>query len=95
MAVWLSGFRYTGFSIFSHMLEFELDLLRIRSVEILGYFAFGVTLVLMFVGLRVSGTRMRDKIIGMLGYPLLFFLYQIFWIGAFIAVIRGRKIAWR
>jgi cellulose synthase/poly-beta-1,6-N-acetylglucosamine synthase-like glycosyltransferase len=89
------SFRYTGFNLLDRLSELSVDPLRIRGVEMLGALAFGASFVLLGIGLFVSRIRIRDRLAGVLGYPLMFFLYQLFWFGAFIAVLRRRKIAWR
>jgi cellulose synthase/poly-beta-1,6-N-acetylglucosamine synthase-like glycosyltransferase len=95
--VWdfFSAIRYTGLDVFTRMFEFEIDPLRLRGVDMLGGLAFFASFVLLGIGLLVTRIHFRERIVGIIGYPLMFFLYQIFWVGAFIAVLRGRKVSWR
>lgn len=86
--------QYTGFS-FLHHLDFSIDLLRIGGVSLIGWTAFLTTFAILFIGLTFTQKRYREKKLGIITYPLLFFLYQIFWAGAILAVIRGKKVKWR
>jgi hypothetical protein len=49
----------------------------------------------MFIGLKLTRKSLKEKRWGMLGFPFLFVLYQIFWAGAIYSVIRGKKIKWK
>ena len=90
--LWL--YHYTGFNFFEH-LSLNIDLLQFGRVNILGATLFSATILLMIVGIIFTRRRFSDHKMGILGYPFLFFLYQIFWGGALLAVIKGNKIKWR
>lgn len=90
--LWL--YHYTGFNFFEH-LSLSIDLLQFGRVNILGASLFSATILLMIVGIIFTRRRFSDHKMGILGYPFLFFLYQIFWGGALLAVIKGNKIKWR
>jgi len=87
-------FRYTNFNFFEHF-TLDLDILNYGRVNILGLGLFTATCTLMLLGLRFTHKKYREHKLGLLGYPLLFFLYQIYWGGALIAVLRRKKIKWR
>ena len=88
-------YSYTGFNFFEHIELWNFDILRFGTVNVLALTMISATIILMLIGLHYTRKRYRTRKLGMLGYPLLFFLYQIFWGGAIWAVIRGRKIKWR
>jgi cellulose synthase/poly-beta-1,6-N-acetylglucosamine synthase-like glycosyltransferase len=87
-------YKYTNFNFFDH-LKFAPDFLTLSRVSILGLSLFIVTILLMVTGIIYTKKRLRDYNTGLLGYPFMFFLYQIYWGGAFFAVIKNKKIKWR
>ncbi len=88
-------YHYTNFNFFEHFWEFHFDILRFGRISMIGLSALVFTVLLMFTGLWFSKKPFATKKLGMLGFPLMFFLYQIFWTGAMIAVLRRKKITWR
>lgn len=91
----LWNMRHTGFDILRDLQYFELDFFRLGRVSLVGFTAFLLTFILLYMGLRYTRQRYSEKAIGIIGYPLLFFLYQIYWTGAWLSVMRGRKVKWR
>lgn len=91
----LANFRHTGFNFFDYFMDFDFDVLRIRQVALVGLTSFIAGISLMFLSLHFTKQDIGRKKIGILGYPAIFILYQMFWIGAIYAVIRRRKISWR
>jgi cellulose synthase/poly-beta-1,6-N-acetylglucosamine synthase-like glycosyltransferase len=87
-------YQYTGFNFFDH-LRFEFDLLTFGRVNILSMSLMAATIALMITGLIVTHRRFRDHRLGILGYPFMFFLYQIYWGGAILAVMTNKRIKWR
>lgn len=87
-------YRYTGFNFFEH-LSLNIDILNYGRVNILGASLLMATIFLMFIGIIFTRRKFSEHKLGMLGYPFLFFLYQIYWGGALLAVIKGRRIKWR
>lgn len=87
-------FRYTNFNFFEH-LKFSFDILEYGRVNLLGLTMFSATILLMVIGIIYTRKKFSSNRVGLLGYPFLFFLYQIYWGGALLAVLRGRKIKWR
>lgn len=88
-------FHYTGFNFFEHLLEFDLDILAVGRISLVGICAFVTGIALMAVGLRIAEKRFSERKLGMLGFPLMFFLYQLFWTSAIAAMARRRDIKWR
>lgn len=91
---YVANFRHTGFNFLEHI-EFNFDPLAIRQVSLIGATSFFAGIAIMLLSLRYTRQDIRSKKLGILGYPAIFLLYQLFWIGAIYTVIRGRKISWR
>ncbi|MGM5482450.1 MAG: glycosyltransferase [Nanobdellota archaeon] len=87
-------YHYTGFNFFEH-LSLNIDFLTLGRVNILGTSLLLATIVLMILGIIFTKRKFSSHKLGILGYPFLFFLYQIYWGGALLAVIKGKKIKWR
>ncbi|MFO7710178.1 MAG: glycosyltransferase [Candidatus Woesearchaeota archaeon] len=87
-------YRHNNFNFWKHF-AIEFDFLLYNKVNILAITMFGFTLLLMVTGIILTRKRVRERKIGLLGYPFLFFLYQIYWGGSLWAVIRRRKVKWR
>jgi cellulose synthase/poly-beta-1,6-N-acetylglucosamine synthase-like glycosyltransferase len=92
-------YRYTHFNYFANfwhgIREYQFDVLSWSGIDLLGITAVTFTFLLVFLGLLATRTQFRGKKLAILGYPLLFFLYQLWWIVSFTAAIRGKKIKWR
>ncbi len=87
-------YRHTDFNFFEHF-SINIDLLYIGQVNILGISLFLSTIVLMIVGVKITKRKFSDNKVGVLGYPFMFFLYQLYWGGALLAVLKRKKIKWR
>jgi len=66
---------YTGFNLLEQMLAFELDVLSLGRVTLVGLCAFLMGIFLMLLGLRIAGKRYAERRAGMMGFPFLFFLF--------------------
>ncbi|MBU1975574.1 MAG: glycosyltransferase [Nanoarchaeota archaeon] len=91
----LYNFRYTNFNFLERLLEWEFDVLGYSSSMILGLIMFSFTVLIMILGLRYARKTFNARKTASIGYPFIFFLYQIFWIGSLYAVIRRKKVSWR
>ncbi|MFW5879638.1 MAG: glycosyltransferase [bacterium] len=87
-------YRYTGFNFFEN-LSLNIDILGYGRVNILGVSLLMATILLMLIGIIFTKRKFSEHKLGMLGYPFLFFLYQIYWGGALLAIVKGRRIKWR
>ncbi|MFW5991131.1 MAG: glycosyltransferase [Candidatus Nanoarchaeia archaeon] len=87
-------YHYTGFNFFENF-RLDFDILYYGNVNILGLSLLMATLLLMIVGIISTKRKFREHRVGVLGYPFLFFLYQIYWGGALLAVLKRKKIKWR
>lgn len=88
-------FRYTDLNLIQRIQEFKFDILTIGQVSVLGLLSLIFTLFVLFVGLKLTKTKFSEKKLGVIGYPLLFFLYQFFWLISIVSVLTKRKISWR
>jgi hypothetical protein len=88
-------FRHTNFNFWEHMKNFEFDFLAFGRVSFLGAMSITATMFMLFLGLSLTRNGKSERKLGIIGYPLLFFMYQLFWILSIIAVLRGKKIKWR
>lgn len=87
--------QYTNFDFLERLLEWEFDILNFNILDLLGNIMLVATVVVMIIGIYFTRKSYKKNKLGMIGYPFLFLLYQIFWLGAIIAVIKGKKIKWR
>lgn len=92
----LLNYKYVSFNI-SHITHslLDIDFLRLNSISFIAFSALIMTLALVMIGLWVSRKSIRERALGVAGFPIMFFLYQIFWTGAVFAVVKRRKISWR
>ena len=88
-------YQYTNFNFFEHLFEWHFDILTFGGTHFIGFCATFFTFLLMFMGLKLARKKYSDKKMGMVWFPMMFLLYQIFWTGAIIAVLKGRQIKWR
>jgi cellulose synthase/poly-beta-1,6-N-acetylglucosamine synthase-like glycosyltransferase len=86
---------YTGIHFGEWFRHFQFDILNYSGTAILGIVSLLLTIGTLIIGLTLSETDVRRKKTGAIGFMLMFFLYQLFWIIAIAAVLRGRKIKWR
>jgi len=86
---------YIGFDAFDHLFRWNMDVLRTSQISIIGYIAFFSTIIVMVIGMLITGKSFREKLVGVIGFPFMFFLYQIYWSGAIWAVIRRKTVKWR
>jgi len=87
-------YRYTGFNFFDHF-TFDFDLLNYSRVNFLGMSMFIATVSVMIFGISLVRKKYRENKMGLAAFPFMFFLYQIFWTGSILALIRRSRIKWR
>ena len=88
-------FQYTNFNFLERAFEFEFDILRTGMIYLIGCSSLFIGMFVMISGLKFTNKEISKKKLGVVGYPLLFILYQIFWIGSILTVMRGKKIKWK
>ena len=91
----ISYFALTNFNFFEHFHWRELlDPLAISAFTILGVSGLLGTLAVLTSGLSATKAGFRKRKTSFVGYFLLFFLYQFFWLSSFASVLLRRKIKW-
>ncbi|MBW2998636.1 glycosyltransferase [Candidatus Woesearchaeota archaeon] len=85
---------YTNFNFFENW-KFEFDLLAFGQVNLFGMSMFLTTLLFILVGFSLTQKKFKNYTLGLIGFPLFFIYYQIFWIGSIFQVLKGGKIKWR
>lgn len=91
----LSYFRYTNFNFFERITNWDFDILYFGGTSLFAMSMTLLTFFFLFIGLRYAKKTFNNRKLGVLGYPLLFILYQIFWFASIVTVIRKKKIKWR
>jgi cellulose synthase/poly-beta-1,6-N-acetylglucosamine synthase-like glycosyltransferase len=88
-------YQYTGWNFLENLKEYRFDILRFSGIEIIGLMGLLSTFVLLGLGLYYTRTNVRHKKAAIAGYPVLFFLYQLWWIAAIISAVRGKRVKWK
>ena len=91
----LSFYSLTNFNFFAHFSLKDLDLLNFSIFGFFGISLIIATYSIAAVGLKVYNKNIREKKVGFLGFFLLFFLYQFFWLMSFSRVFLARRVKWR
>ncbi len=89
----LVHYSYTNFNFLDH-LSFGFNILNYGLMDILGLSIFLTTIAIMIVSVIFARHGFRNRA-GLLGYPFIFFLYQVFWLGSILAVVNRKKVKWR
>lgn len=87
--------QYSNLDLWLRLKSMEFDILTMSRAAVLGFVSISFTVFGLIVGLIMTRTDVRNKKLGILGYPFLFFLYQYFWLVSIINVIGGKGIKWR
>lgn len=88
-------YQYTNWNILQRLFDYKFDLLTMSRASVLGTISLIFTLLVLFMGLYMTKTKVVRKRIGVIEYPFLFLFYQIFWFISLAAFIGGKKIKWR
>jgi hypothetical protein len=91
----VSLYSLTNFNFFSHIFPLELDPLLMSSLTFFGIISMMFTVLGAIACLRISRKVLLEKLIGLIGFTFLFFLYQVFWAASIFNVVLGRKVRWR
>jgi len=87
--------QYVNNSTIQRILEVRFDILTISGINIVGIMALFTSISLIVIGLFFTGKSIWKRKMGVFAFPLLFFLYQFYWMRAILAVISGRTTKWR
>jgi cellulose synthase/poly-beta-1,6-N-acetylglucosamine synthase-like glycosyltransferase len=88
-------FQYTDLDFWNRITDWKFDILNYSTVSLVGWSAFILSFVVLLIGLRLANKSIKRRKVAILAFPLMYFLYQIFWIGSVIAVLKGKKVRWR
>lgn len=88
-------FRYTGWNFLSWWNHWDFDLLAISRINLTGGIAIFSTFAMLFIGLYFTRNKVTSRKFGIIAYPILFLLYQIWWAGSIWAAVKGKKVKWR
>ena len=77
------------------MFPLELDILTVSTLTFFGVLSLMFTFGSAIICLRVSRKSIVEKLQGIAGFFLLFFLYQFFWASSFVSVLFRRQVKWR
>ena len=88
-------YHYTDFNFFDHIFDLEFDILAFSSIKFIVMSSFIGILLIMFSGLKVLKIKFREKKIGILIYPFIYLIYQLFWLMSYITTLRKKSIKWR
>jgi len=88
--LWLVNFDLSHISF-----TYELDLLLLDIFTTLAFTMILITIILTKISFNTLGRRVRENILGFIGYVFFVVFYQIFWINSFCTVLRRRQIKWR
>jgi cellulose synthase/poly-beta-1,6-N-acetylglucosamine synthase-like glycosyltransferase len=89
----ISFYSLTNYNFLSNFL-WDPDILNISIFFFFGIFGIIGMIILVTLGLNVTRNSSKKKIPVYLGYFLLFFLYQFFWLSSFFLVLFKRKVRW-
>ena len=89
----LSFYSLTNYNFFSN-LSWNFDFLGISIFIFFGILGILGTIVLVTSGLNVIRNSPKKKFSLYIGYFLLFFLYQFFWLSSFFLVLFRKKVRW-
>ena len=91
----VSFFSLTDFNFLSYMTLEKFDVLTLSTLSFFGITAIATTILSMYICMKLSNTKIRKNILGVIGFPFIFFLYQIFWASSILAVIFRKKVGWK
>ena len=91
----ISFFSLTNFNFLSYITLKKFDILTLSTLSFFGITAIGTTITSMYICMKLSKNKIRNNLLGILGFPFIFFLYQVFWASSILAVIFRRKVGWK
>lgn len=91
----ISGLRYTGLSALFNNWAFEFDVFRYAFTDIIGASALLLSFIILATGLYYARKPVKNELGGILLYPMMYVLYQVFWFFAICNVLFKKEVAWR
>jgi len=89
----LSFYSLIGYDFFNHF-NWDFDVLTLNSLLFLGLTGIAGMILVVTCGVRAVRRNSHGILVKYLGYFLLFFIYQAFWLAAYSIVATRRKIQW-
>lgn len=91
----ISFFSLTNFNFLSYITLEKFDFLTLSTLSFFGITAIATTILSMFICIKMSNNKIRSNILGIIGFPFIFFLYQIFWASSIVTVLFRKKVSWK
>jgi len=91
----ISFFSLTNFNFLSYMTLNKFDFLTLSTLSFFGITAIATTILSMYICMKLSSIKIKKNLAGVVGFPFIFFLYQIFWASSILAVILRKKVGWK
>lgn len=91
----ISFFSLTNFNFLSYIKWNEFDFLTLSTLTFFGITAIATTISSMVICMKLADKTIRKNFIGVVGFPFIFFLYQIFWASSIITVLFRKKVSWK
>jgi len=91
----ISSLQYTGFNIIQWLKDINFDYRSLGNISFIGTSSLFIIMTILIISLIVARKNLSKRKLGIVAFPAMFFLYQIFWTGAIINIIRRKKIKWR
>lgn len=91
----ISFFQHTSLDLWNRLFRYNFDILNTGTINILGYLALFFSALMAVIGISFLRVDMSKKVKGIMLFPLMFVLYQIYWSGSVYNYLRGKKVKWR
>ena len=91
----ISLFSLTNFNFLSHISLHEFDILTLSTMTFFGVTAIATTILSVYTCMKLMGNSTKKNLVGFMGFLLLFFLYQIFWVASIFTILFRKKVTWR
>ncbi|MFH0870002.1 MAG: glycosyltransferase [archaeon] len=88
-------FKYTDINVIERLMDIRFDILAMSRATVLGLLSLVFTMFVLVTGLMLTRTKCSNRKLSIVAWPLMFFLYQFFWLISVAALLTGRKIKWR
>jgi cellulose synthase/poly-beta-1,6-N-acetylglucosamine synthase-like glycosyltransferase len=91
----VAHFQYSHFDLWQRLSNIRFDVLNFNTVSLVGFSALAFSIIMLLLGIKMARKSIQKKLRAIIFFPIMYFMYQIFWIGSILVVIRGKKIKWR
>ncbi|MFH1402873.1 MAG: glycosyltransferase [Candidatus Altiarchaeota archaeon] len=73
----------------------ELDPLSIDIFTTMAFTMICITVILTKLSFNTLGRRIRENVLGFIGFVFFFVFYQMFWLNSFYSVLTRKEVKWR